>query len=337
MYSILRPLIAALRVDVVEVGLRAGGDLAVARRRDAGQREVAADRHGVLGDADVGGAGAAVAAAVVVASAGAAGGERRGRGDQAAQPDQPGRSLDPLTHCCAPSVMVAGSTGCCGVSRAGPVLVRCAVAVARRVLRRTTSRSAHAVQAGGGEQDHQHHHHAVDQRGELGRGDVVQARVAAPVGDTWRQEGQQGRAEQGARQAAEAAEHHRGEQREAERQGEASWGGEPDGEGEHRAGRAGGGGAHHEGRDARPPQVDAGQLGRHLVVAHRPPAPTHPAGREVGQQDVGEHQRGPGQEGDPPGVRQVLPVTKYAASRAQPGISGSTMRRPCSPPRVSLK
>ena len=71
----------------------------------------------------------------------------------------------------------------------------------------------------GGQQDDQHHHEAVDQRGQLGGLDVVEAGVAAEVGDDLGQEGQQRRAEQGAGEAAEAAEHDRGEQGQAEGRG----------------------------------------------------------------------------------------------------------------------
>ncbi len=57
----LAPVHSAGRVHVVEVGLGAGGDLAVARSRDTGQREVATDLDRVVGDPD--GAAAALGTA----------------------------------------------------------------------------------------------------------------------------------------------------------------------------------------------------------------------------------------------------------------------------------
>jgi hypothetical protein len=76
-----------------------------------------------------------------------------------------------------------------------------------------------------------------------------------------------------------------------------------------RAGHAGAGGADDEGQHPGPAQVDAGQGGRHLVVAHGPPHPAVPADDEVGQQQ--QHEQGE----DPAEVGGVLLAGQLPAQR----------------------
>ena len=90
--------------------------------------------------------------------------------------------------------------------------------------------------------------------------------------------------------------------------------------------------------DPGPAQVDAGELGGDLVVAHGPPAAPDPAAREVGQQHEGDDQGEPGDVGD------VLAAGQVGAGEEVAGVEhprrGRRAARPGGPARrrgVSLK
>ncbi len=79
---------AAVRVDVLEVRLRAGGDVAVPGGRHTGQREVPADRDAVLGDTRLGRPARGLRAATRAAGRQHQGGRRRHRGQRRTAPPQ---------------------------------------------------------------------------------------------------------------------------------------------------------------------------------------------------------------------------------------------------------
>ena len=151
-------------VDEVEVGLRAGRDLAVAGGGDAGQREGAADRDRVVGDADVGRTPAAVAVAVVVVRPPAP--QAATRTSEVRTPAVPANLLRSCVHLGSPFEVVV---------------------LAQPVPRETEA----ADQAAGASRITRDQHQAVDQRCELGGPDVVEAGRDAGVGDHLGQEGEQ--------------------------------------------------------------------------------------------------------------------------------------------------
>ena len=107
-----------------------------------------------------------------------------------------------------------------------------------------------------------------------------------------------------AEQAAEPADDRGGEQ--PDRQGErvGARGDDPGDHGEQHPAEPGAGGAHHERENLQPGHVQAGQRGRDLVVAHRPPGPADPAAAEVGQQHQGDQGTGAGHPRQPAGGRE---------------------------------
>ena len=275
--------------------MRPRRDLAVARGCDAGQRVGAADGDGVVGDADGGGA-VAVPAPVVGSSAGAARGKHQdGGGDDAGRGDQP---PGPCDHSGSPFEEVETATARGGAAFDDGEGVRRAEARAPQLDDR-------ADQSGRGEQDDQDHHQAVDERGQLGGLDRAEPGALAPAGDHAGEEGQQRCADQCSGQAAEPAEDNRGEQGEAEGEREAAGGREAHRDREHRPGRAGTRRAHREGGDPRPAEVDARELGGHLVVADGLPAAPDPAAGQVRQQHEGDDQQDPGDVGDVLAAGQV--------------------------------
>ena len=89
------------------------------------------------------------------------------------------------------------------------------------------------------------------------------------------------------------------------------------------AGEPGAGGADHEREHLRARDVEAGELGGDLVVAHRAEVAPEPAADEVGQQHVGEQR---GQAGDPrlPALeRERRAERRRAASAGTPSARSS--------------